>query len=490
MVVEKTAMKRTYVDYTYYNTYDLDSAPTKGSAKLLVIPVWFTDSSNFISESKKETVRSDIQAAYFGTEGAVGWHSVKSFYETESQGRLTLEGTVSSWYECKKSTSTYYTSYDDTMDLVKPAVDWYFSNNTGESRKDYDRDGDGYLDGVMLIYGAPDYSSWGKSSYENLWAYCYWLQETNYNSKNNPGPNTFFWASYDFMYNSSKASTRTGKSSYGGGDCSHASLDAHTYIHEMGHVFGLDDYYDYGSPGYCPAAGFSMQDYNVGGHDPYSVMAMGWADPYIPTQSCDITISAFQKNHDLILLTPSWNSYDSPFDEYLLLELYTPTGLNAFDSTYSYSGNYPKGPNVPGIRLWHVDARLAYCSSLTAAGEPVYKYAQLTTNPAYNAAYGITHAFSNTVGNADYGSVLGSSYYNYHLLSLVRNSTSESVNTTSLLSSSDLFRNGSSFSMSTYSSQFVKSGKLNSNVSLGWSFSVSLSGTGDNAQATIHLTKA
>ncbi len=375
------------------------------------------------------------------------------------------------------------------MTLVESATNWYFTNNPSESRKDYDRDGDGYLDGVMLIYGAPDYATLGNNDYDNLWAYCYWLQDTSNNNNTNPGPNVFFWASYDFMYDSSKASVRTGKSSYGNGDCSHASIDAHTYIHEMGHVFGLDDYYDYGSNNYSPAGGFSMQDYNVGGHDPYSVMALGWADPYIPTQSCDITISAFQKTHDLILLTPSWNSYDSPFDEYLLLELYTPTGLNALDSTYRYDSSYPQGPNVAGIRLWHVDARLAYCTSLTSQGYPTYAYSKITTNPAYNATYGITHAFSNTVGNADYGSVLGSSYYNYHLLSLVRNNTSTGVNTTSKLSSSDLFRNGSSFSMSTYSSQFVKSGKLNSNVSLGWSFSVALSGTGDNAQATIHLIK-
>ena len=53
-----------------------------------------------------------------------------------------------------------------------------------------------------------------------------------------------------------------------------------------------------------PSGCFSMQDYNVGGHDPYSMMALGWVKPYIPTDSCEIKIKPFQTNHDLILLTP------------------------------------------------------------------------------------------------------------------------------------------------------------------------------------------
>ena len=489
-VLEKTAMKYNYSDYTTNSCYELSSAPTIDSAKLLVIPVWFTDSTTFISASKKETIREDIRKAYLGTEEETGWNSVKSFYETESAGRLTLDGVVTNWYECGKSYSTYGPSESGgsaTESLVTAATNWYFTNNTGASRQDFDRDGNGYLDGVLLIYAAPDYISLENENMSNLWAYCYWLQESGNKNKNNPGPNVFFWASYDFLYDSSTASSKTGgQSSYGYGDNSHCAVDAHTFIHEMGHVFGADDYYDYGSSQAKHAGGFSMQDYNVGGHDPFSVMAFGWADPYIPTDSCEITISAFQKSHDLILLTPEWNDFDSPWDEYFLLELYTPTGLNELDATYSYSGT-PKGPSVPGIRLWHVDARLLYLTSEYDSGS----YSQLASD-VYDsrAKAGILQAFSNTINDQDYGSPLGTAYDKYNLLRLIRNNTSAPIHNKNYIDDGDLFRSGSSFNMSTYKSQFSNSTKMNKDITLDWSFSVSITGTGNDAEATITLVHA
>ena len=140
--------------------------------------------------------------------------------------------------------------------MVTKAAKWYFDNNSSDSRRNYDKDGDGYLDGVMLIYGAPDYSCLENDNYSNLWAYCYWVQEESEKNTTNPGSNAFFWASYDFMYSSDKSRTRTGKTNYGGGDTSHCNIDAHTYTHEMGHMFGLEDYYDY-SGQFQPAGGFS-----------------------------------------------------------------------------------------------------------------------------------------------------------------------------------------------------------------------------------------
>ena len=483
----KVKLTANYSDYGANNIYGTTYAPTVGEAKLLVVPVWFSDSSNFISASKKETVREDIRKAYFGSSEETGWHSVKSYYETESLGKLSLSGTVTDWYETRSSYRSFGpdgTGGQKTDELVETVADWFFENNPGESRSDYDRDDDGYLDGVMLIYAAPNYVTLDSDSYGNLWAYCYWVANPELMSVTSPGPNVFFWASYDFMYGTNTASSHTGKS-YHFGDTSHCNIDAHTYIHEMGHVFGLDDYYDYGPNGYNPAAGFSMQDHNIGGHDPFSVMAFGWADPYIPTESCSITISAFQKSHDVILLTPAFNEYGTPFDEYLLLELYTPTGLNELDSTYAYSRE-SVGPKKTGIRLWHVDARLAVCNNVKNQ-EPVFDKA--VTSDVTAGYYGVIQAFTNTYGDSDYGSPLGSVYDNYNLLHLIRNSKSLGHRTSKELAATDLFANGDSFSMNDFRSQFPNAGKLNSKKDLGWSFSVSIEGEGDGAKATVNLIK-
>ena len=475
-VISKTHLSYTYDDYMSNNIYRLDNCPLSGSPKLLIIPVWFTDSDTYILTSKKETVRSDIQKAYLGSNSETGWRSVKTYYEEESQNKMSLTGTVSGWYNCGYSVSEVGDKNNGqsvTTAMVSSAVDWYFDTyNTSDSKSNYDTNGDGYLDGVMLIYAAPDYASLSNSSLSNLWAYCFWTQPSSAGTASNPIPNVFFWASYDFMYNGSKAYTQTGKSSYGHGDTSHCNIDAHTFIHEMGHVLGLEDYYDYSDYNYHPAGGFSMQDYNVGGHDPYSVMAYGWADPYIPTESMTITINDFQSSHDLILL--SNHSVTTPFDEYLLLELYTPTGLNELDSTYSYNGGYPKGPTTPGIRLWHVDARLAYTSD--------WENWYLTNNPTKGNVH---HLMSNSY-DGDHASIFSSDYYNYNILQLIRNDTYETYTPSSTLSSSSLFKQSNSFSQSAYSSQFVDGTDLNNGSPLGWTFTVnSLS----SSSATITLTK-
>ena len=481
--VEKTVISQTYHDYMAHSHYPLNSCPVEGTPKLLVIPVWFSDSDNYISTSKKASVRSDIQKAYFGTSSETGWESVSTFYNKESSGELTLQGTVADWYAPGNSSAYYAYNTSTTVSLVKQAVSSYFHDHPTDARTNYDYDGDGYLDGVMLIYAAPDYRTAGDASRSNLWAYCYWCQ-TEAPSTALPSPNVFFWASYDFLYGSNTASERTGYS-YAGGDTSHCNIDTHTFIHEMGHVLGVEDYYDYSNQ--CsPAAGFSMQDYNVGGHDPYSVMAFGWADPYIPTESVTLRIGEFQKTHELILLTPNFNSYNSPFDEYLLLELYSPTGLNKFDCDNSYEGYYPMGPSQVGIRLWHVDARLTQLKS------PMPSTPKFYTSALNND---MTHAMSNTYYTAQMEregrtSPLGQAYCDYNILQLIRNDEDVTYKPKTALRAEDLFYEGDIFNMTKYDGQFKKNAALNSGKKLGWKFSIdkitSISGV---SYATVTLTK-
>ena len=356
--------------------------------------------------------------------------------------------------------------------ILTSSVNNYFEKHPTESRKDYDTDGDGFLDAVILIYAAPDMQQNGYGNYGNLWAYTSWTLTSP--NKNSPSTNVFFWCSYDFLYGDEETARDRAGATYHHGDSRNCFVDSHTFIHEMGHVLGLDDYYDYGGD-VSAAGGFSMQDYNVGGHDAFSVMAYGWADAYIPTETVNIKLKSFQENKEVILLTPEWNEYDSPFDEYLLLELYTPTGLNYLDSHVRYEERYPQGTTEIGIRLWHVDARLVKQNGNSLV--PIFyndvKVGQITT------------AFNNTSG----GSRASSYGKEYNLLELIRNSETETYNSSNRFNGNDLFKAHDSFDMNRFNSQFVKDAKLNSGKELGWSFTVNSIHTGLETYANITVTK-
>ena len=478
-VAQTIVMEQTYSDYVRNNLFTTSSTPLVGSPKLVVIPVWFTDSSRFItSDTHKQRVKNDIESAYFGDEESTGWYSVKTYYEEESEGRLSLTGKVSDWYNCGYSSTVAGKKDFDTSSLVISEVDWFFNKYPSEKRSDYDSNKDNVLDGVILIYAAPDHSNSGFGEYQNLWAYCFWIQ------KNLSGvyPNAFFWASYDFMYDKNSANYKAG-TAYNYGDTSHTVIDTHTYIHEMGHMFGLDDYYDYSSK-YNPAGGFSMQDHNVGGHDPFSCLVLGWADAYIPYEDCEITLYPFQSSHQVIILSPSFNTANSPFDEYLLLELYTPTGLNKFDTLNQYKSNYAKGVTETGIRLWHVDARLVEVKNNqnVAYSERTYVV------PFNNNALMMSNTYVSATSYA-YISPCGDEYGDFNLLQLIRNNPKETYHSKANFDRSDLFTNGSTFNMDTYKKQFVFNGKLNSGMTLDWSFSVSITSGNESAVAKISLNK-
>ena len=129
------------------------------------------------------------------------------------------------------------------------------------------------------------------------------------------------------------------------------SLNAETIIHETGHILGLDDYYDYddqkGPDG--GLGGGDMMDYNIGDHNPFSKILMGWVTPYVVTKSTTINLDSFASTGECILLI---DEYSTIYDEYYLLDYYTPNSLNKLEA--GYNGLF----SISGIRIYHVDARI------------------------------------------------------------------------------------------------------------------------------------
>ena len=474
----KTVIEQNYSTYNVHNAYGINYCSSKGTPRVLIIPVWFGDSNNFVDQDYREALREDIGKAYLGTSSETGWHSVSSYYETLSSGALHLGGYVAQWYEISATAASYNSNGSDMVTLVNDATDWVF-NHTSETRSSFDVNNDGNLDAVLLIYAAPDYSKYEYSvAGKNLWAF---QSSTSANpNKANPTANVYFWASYDFMYGPTNTVSRGHSldSAYANGSDLYP-IDSHTFTHEMGHVMGLDDYYDYASAT-KPAGGFSMQDYNVGSHDPFSVMALGWVNPYIPLGSCTLTLRDFQSTKDIILLTPEWNPTNSVFDEYLLLEFYSPTGLNEADVANQYPGS-PQGVNDIGIRLWHVDARLF---RITGGYSAPY-LGQVTTSTDSTRLV----MYNTNTSSGDRVSICEGNNHAFNELQLIRNSYTKTFEDDSFFESADLFKTGDSFSITTYSSQFVNGSesKFNNDKEFKWLFHInSMTATEANITFTLN----
>jgi len=350
-------------DFKFMTGTALDGAALAhvGNPKVLVVPVMFTD---YVCGLQLDcaTITSQIEKAFFGTSEDTPYESVRSYYYKSSYGKLTIDGTVTPIYEVGKTTvdwarekrtgREYDAFYHPAWGLTEDVTAWY-KTQTNSNLSEYDSNGDGWIDAIYLLYLAPAYPRFYPSTriYPTdvetyFWAYVYW----NYNNVRlanelDPVPFTFSFLGYDFMYEG-----------YGVNQ-----IDAITFIHETGHILGLTDYYSYDTDinAWGPTGRLDMMDNNILDHNAYSKFLLEWINPYVidnTKQETTITIAPFESSGDAIIVKNDFN--DSPYDNYLIIEYYTPTGLNEEHSTAPYGGNNLRGFTEAGVKIYHVDSRI------------------------------------------------------------------------------------------------------------------------------------
>lgn len=313
--------------------------PSLGSPKVLVIPV------NLDSTKKTDEVRNSIVKAFKGTEKETGWESVMTYYKKSSYNKLNLDFEVTEWFTPSKTASEYNSQYQDESanmpsdDILEEALT-YFDKSYDFS--DYDLDNDGYIDSVWLIYNSPvDY----KSDDAFYWAFTTQTESTTtFDSKK---ASYYAFAGTDFITPNEDDATY---------DVSDLTYDAHTYIHETGHLLGLDDYYDYDSKNGATGGlyGADMMDYNIGDHGPINKMLLGWVDPCVVSETKTIRIEDFSTTGNVLLVTNK--TLSSIYDEYFLIEFYNGSGLNNHDLQIFNSISEEEVTDAIGVRVTHVNA--------------------------------------------------------------------------------------------------------------------------------------
>lgn len=327
--------------------------PTTGSPNILVIPIAFSDVT---LTDDKDTILSNIDAV-INKEEKVEYESLCSYYQKSSFGKLNIKATISDIYTSNYTfahLNTLSNSQEHSDQIVVDATKWYFENNK-DTYSTFDLNNDKYFDSIICIYLAP-YSGYNNVEYNNsslFWAYVksiYGIKTSIPNTDIRPG--NYMWCSYYLLKNKNNV------------------LTARTLIHETGHLLSLFDYYSHSFSDskleyrYKPLGDVDMMISEVYDHNCYSKFVLNWVQPYLIDSEGSITISSSAINGDCLLIpTSSFNN--SSADEYLLLEYFTPTKLNEYDSKNVYVDR-PSIPliNESGIKLYHIDSRIGCFSSM------------------------------------------------------------------------------------------------------------------------------
>lgn len=397
---DKVDLELNYNDLSGTLSNNKSVMPSLGDANLLVIPVHLPGGNEY----KTDKVKSDIEKVFFGDkdDSSLGFKSVKQYYSEASYGKFNLSGTVTDWFDATTLVSdvkdiTSGTEGTIVNKILRGAVDWAGSSQ-GINLKDFDNNEDGNIDGVYLVYDHLDWTTENYIQHESnpqfdsstlnqvFWNFTYW---DFYSESKNDEPSTsgFSWSSFDMMYTSYCERNKNDTPDLS--DLSKIKLDSHTFIHEFGHLLGLEDYYSSSDSSYHPAGESTMMDQNIGDLDSYSKMLLGWVTPYVVYGTSEITITNVSKNSgNSVIVIPSnyaeisqsvedaikGNRIDkfrytfNPFSEYLMIDLYTPDGNNEQDTYGPYVFDRSAMANKVGVRIYHIDSRIFKCKVVDYMG--------------------------------------------------------------------------------------------------------------------------
>lgn len=315
---------KTIIDYEYYDGY----MPTKGDVKGLVIPVDFVD---YRFNKEKKYAQTKVQN-----------QSVSSFYYNSSYGQLNLIFDILPWYTAANKSSYYENMSEKNQNKFHgdaPGVSCLIHEILTVAAQtydlsQYDSNKDGNIDSLHIIYNHPidydvgdfwwafQYVTYENYRYDGLYSYSY------------------VFAGFDFLFDYDETN------------------NTRTFIHETGHMLGLEDYYDYDfSKGTKEGGlgGFDMMDCSIGDHNVFSKISLGWIDKVLlvtldQNEETTITINDSSTSANVIMVCDNYDKEKGMFQTYFLFEL--------IDAQSPLFGDSLGKLTYDGVRVYRINAEL------------------------------------------------------------------------------------------------------------------------------------
>lgn len=297
---------------------------SKGNQKLLVFLVDFPD----VPHGASQTVSAaSAKLNGPGDPAEYPFESVNGFYSRSSYNQLYLTSDVYGWYRAKHNREYYNTTGGREGDfaIIEEVLDAY---NSQVDYSQYDRNNDGLIDGIYIFYTGSD-NGWG-----NFWWYYKWDVWTT-KTWHGVSPREYAKQWYANPWSASGPFS-----------------SARNPCHEIGHLLGLPDYYDYNST-VGPdggVGGFDMMHGNWPDHNTFSKYLLDWTQPIVIGGNPHDTSGALYPVGD----SQSQNSV-------MIMPGLNPNSWSEFFLTENRNAGYGNDPNdwtKDGLTVWHVDATL------------------------------------------------------------------------------------------------------------------------------------
>ncbi len=439
---------------------------TVGTMNVLAVPIVWNDQTELASDKNIENIKRAF-GNVMDVDGNVTVYepedneilSLSEYFRIASYDQLTINAFVTDWYphrlSFKESQSSYW-MWDEPDEVYNWVRETYPTLDISR----FDNDKDGIIDEIIFINTgngigkaeALGHEFWGAYRY----AKDYGGHETQtYGTPENPVVYHYVNMTLGHLLNDYEDAEK--------------GIDTNVLIHEFGHTIAVMDYYNTGNGNATFLGGYDMQDGNVGDWNVYSKYCAGWLTPVVADENCfagsdtvEFTLRSSALYGDALLIPAAGYAYNkTPYDEYLILDLFTPEGLHENDSKLFGL------ENEVGVRIYHVSDLM----------EQVVK-----EEGSSQLKYGMQHYTNNS-------DTIYSKQFGMHQIEIVSATGKNRFTEDGNFRPEDFFTEGDRFAVEDFD-EFFYNGKMDNGLAFGYEIAVtSISQVNGETVATIRVTR-